>query len=179
MAFMNMLKRGLRGRHVPWHSHHHRQKNNLMPHTNDAHDIEEHIIILPSIGTFSITSAAHYHYFSEYFEEWTQLGALQRVCSGIRHINKTSIHIHQLHHHHWLATMNELLYNNYIPTTWLVQELLKRTDLPNGDICLFHYPLTQVPYITTQELQDAFDTLASITSTTNNSSSCCRKYGNI
>ena len=29
---INILNRGLRGRHVPWHSHHHRQKNNyLMP----------------------------------------------------------------------------------------------------------------------------------------------------
>mmetsp|Transcript_16536 Transcript_16536/g.27216 ORF Transcript_16536/g.27216 Transcript_16536/m.27216 type:complete len:412 (+) Transcript_16536:244-1479(+) len=59
--------------------------------------------------------------------------------------------------------------SHHSSTTWLVRELLKRTDLSNGDICLFHYPLTQVPYIATQELQQAFDNLTSVTPSTTSS----------
>ncbi|KAK1735103.1 hypothetical protein QTG54_014169 [Skeletonema marinoi] len=46
-------------------------------------------------------------------------------------------------------------------SAWLVHELLKRTDTTNGDVSLFHYPMTQVPYITMEEMQQAFDELAS------------------
>jgi len=49
-------------------------------------------------------------------------------------------------------------------SAWLVHELLKRTDLTNGDVSLFHYPMTQVPYITMEEMQQAFDELASFDS---------------
>ena len=46
--------------------------------------------------------------------------------------------------------------------TWLLRELLKRTDVANGDICMFHYPMTSklVPFTTVDDMQRAIDTLS-------------------
>lgn len=62
---------------------------------------------------------------------------------------------------------------------WLYQEVLKRTDVANGNVCLFHYPIPltstpqQVPFVTVDIMQCAFDKLAAAdtgteTSTTRN-----------
>ena len=46
--------------------------------------------------------------------------------------------------------------------TWLLRELLKRTDVANGDICMFHYPMPSklVPFTTVEDMQCAIDTLS-------------------
>ena len=46
--------------------------------------------------------------------------------------------------------------------TWLLRELLKRTDVANGDICMFHYPMPSklVPFTTVEDMQRAIDTLS-------------------
>lgn len=51
--------------------------------------------------------------------------------------------------------------------TWLLRELLKRTDVANGDICMFHYPMPSklVPFTTVEDMQCAIDTLALTTTT--------------
>jgi hypothetical protein len=62
------------------------------------------------------------------------------------------------HPHQVIPPSNLTLYSS----KWLIREILKRTDVTNGDLCLFHYPMTtcnQIPFITIEDMQQAFNEL--------------------
>mmetsp|Transcript_24455 Transcript_24455/g.42831 ORF Transcript_24455/g.42831 Transcript_24455/m.42831 type:complete len:485 (+) Transcript_24455:165-1619(+) len=42
-------------------------------------------------------------------------------------------------------------------SAWLATELLKRTDLSSGDICMFHYPMDFFPRMDMDDMERAFD----------------------